>query len=163
MKRKLILILPALFFTLIFATCRKDPGPITDFYFQCKINGKNYILALGNNITCEILADTTLLLGGNIGFQALGIGIINITEKPTKDTVFILDNNPRCGATYKNSTITYDKYDTDSLYTGQLHIIILNKINKIIQGTFHFKAYNSYRNDSVSVTDGVFRLHYIIS
>ena len=56
-----------------------------------------------------------------------------------------------------------DIYKTDSRHTGELQITTLDKTNKIIQGTFCFKAYKALRNDSVSVTDGTFRLHYIIS
>lgn len=153
--------MPVFFFTLIFATCRKNPTPTYDFYFQCKINGQTYIPGLGNGLTCELLADTTLLLGGNLGYQALGIGINDTTQ--IKVTTYILNEIIGRRGDYKNSTLTNDRYFTDETHTGQLHITTLDKTNKIIQGTFYFKAYNSYRNDSISITDGKFRLHYITS
>ena len=160
MKNKLIF-LPIIFFSLIFATCKKQPDTSNDFYFQCKINGQIYIPGLGNDLTFEILADTTLILGGNIGYQTLGIGINDNTK--IKDTVYLLNQIIGRQGDYKNSTLVNDRYFTDSVHTGELHITTLDKTNKIIQGTFFFKAFNAYRNDSVSVTDGTFRLHYIIS
>jgi hypothetical protein len=163
MKNKLF-ILPALFFSLIFATCEKNPIPDpNDFYFQCKINGKTYIPGMGNGLTCELLEDTTLLLGGNLGYESLGIGIINVTGQSIIPTTYILNDNPRQSGDYDNSPLVNDIYKTDATHTGQLTITTLDKTNKIIQGTFYFKAYNAYRSDSVSVTEGKFRLHYIIS
>lgn len=64
---------------------------------------------------------------------------------------------------YKNSTLTYDRYFTDSNHTGQLNITSLDKTKRIIQGTFYYKAYNEYRNDYVNVTDGKFRLKYKVN
>ncbi len=160
MKNKLIL-LPAIFFILSFATCKKHPDKSNDFYFKCKINGQTYIPGLGNDLTCELIADTTLLLGGNLGYEALDIGINDNTQ--IKVGLYFLNEIIGRQGSYKNSTLTNDRYFTDSLRTGQLHITTLDKTNKVIQGTFYFKAYNSYRNDSVSVSDGTFRLHYITS
>jgi hypothetical protein len=162
MKNKLIF-LPVIFFSLIFATCKKQPDTSNDFYFHCKINGEMYIPGLGNDLTCELLGDTTFLLGGNIGFRTLAMGIIKLDRHPIITSIYILNNNLQQKAYYKNSTILNDKYETDSSHPGELHINTLDKTNKIIQGTFFFKAYNAFRNDSVSVTDGTFRLHYIIS
>jgi len=148
----------------ISASCKKntDPDP-NSFYFQCKINGQTYIPGLGNGLTCEILADTTLLLGGNIGFESVDIGIIKLDKISITVTTYILNNNLQQNGFYDNSPLVNDIYKTDSTRTGELNITTLDKANKIISGTFYFKAYNSYRNDSVSVTDGKFRLHYIIS
>ena len=156
--KKIALFLTALI--TISASCKKttDPGS-NDFYFRCKIDGQTYIPnSCANCITCAILGDTTFLLGGNAGFDAIAIGIIYkpaITQK-----TYNLNSNIANGGTYKNSTITNDRFDTDSLHFGQLQIITLDKTNKIIEGTFHFNAYNSYRNDSVSITDGKFRWKY---
>jgi len=162
--KKIFFVLPPLFFTLIFATCNKDLSPTANpFYFQCKINGQTYIPGMGNGLTCELLEDTTLLLGGNLGYQALSIAIINVTGQVVTTITYILNDNPRQSGLYDNSPLVNDIYKTDVTHTGQLTITTLDKTNKIIQGTFYFKAYNAYRNDSVSVTEGKFRLHYIIS
>jgi hypothetical protein len=158
--KKLLFILPALFFTLIFATCKKNPTPDNNYpYFQCKINGKTYIPNnCANCLTCTIYQDTIFLLGANAGFEALTIGINDNTE--IKATSYILNEIIGRQGTYKNSTLTNDRYFTDETHTGQLTITTLDKTNKTISGTFYFKAYNAYRNDSVSVTDGKFQLNY---
>lgn len=161
MRNKLY-ILPALLFALIFTTCKNvtPPGP-NDFYYQCKINGQRYVPnSCANCLTCTIYQDTIFLLGANAGFETVGIGIINISGQPISATTYILNNNPRSGADYKNSTAPIDIFNTDTNHIGQLEIITLDTTNKIIKGTFYFKAYNSYKNDSVSVTDGDFRLKY---
>lgn len=162
MKKKLF-ILTALFFSLIFATCEKNPIPDPNgLYFRCKINGKLYIPnSCANCITSTILKDTIFILGGNSGYETLGIGINDNTQ--IKVTTYILSDFIGRQGDYKNSTLTNDRYFTDANHTGQLQITTLDKTNKIIEGTFYFKAYNPYRNDSISVTDGVFRLKYTIN
>jgi hypothetical protein len=155
-------ILPALFFTLIFVTCKKNPTPDNDYpFFKCKINGEVYIPnSCANCITCAILGDTTFLLGGNAGFQAVDIGIIKLDKVPISRTSYILDNNLQQNGTYDISPLVNDIYKTDVTHTGKLTINTLDKTKKIIEGSFYFKAYNAYRNDSVSITDGKFRLNY---
>ena len=162
--KTLLLILGALFFTFIFAACRKTtpPGP-DDFYFRCKIDGRLYIPnSCANCITCTILGDTTFLLGGNAGYESVTMGIIKLDNNPITTTIYSLNNNLQQNGFYDNSTLVVDIFKTDILHTGQLQITALDKTKRIIQGTFYFKAYNAYRNDSVNVTDGKFRLKYTI-
>lgn len=151
-------------FTLIFATCNKPQDTVPDpnsFYFRCKINGQTYIPnSCANCITCSILGDTTFLLGGNAGFEAVFIGVINTTGVQIISTAYVLNDNPRYGATYKNSTTTNDRFDTDATRTGQLVITSLDKSNRIVTGTFYFQAYNPVQNKTVDVTEGIFRLRY---
>jgi hypothetical protein len=155
--RFLSLIFIAVFF--MSNSCRKNPLP--EYYFTCKINGQEYIPnGCANCITCLVLGDTTFILGGNRGFEALVIGIIKLDRVPISQEIYLLNDNPQQGATYKNSTTTYDKYETDQSHIGRLQISDLNRADKIISGNFFFKAYNSFRNDSVNVTDGRFRLKY---
>ena len=160
--KKIPFILPAFFFTLIFVSCKKDPTPDNNYpYFQCKINGQTYIPNnCANCVTCSILGDTTFLLGGNAGFQALDIGIIKLDKIPISETTYVLNNNLQQNGTYDISPLVNDIYKTDATHAGQLTITTLDKTKRTIQGTFYFKAYNTYRNDSVSVTDGKFRLNY---
>jgi hypothetical protein len=106
-----------------------------------------------------LLGDTTLLINGNAGFESVAIGIINATSQPIEAITYTLNDNPRSGADYKNSTVLTDIFNTDKNHTGQIKVIKLDKANKIIQGTFYFKAYNAYRNDSVSITEGKFLLN----
>ena len=106
------------------------------------------------------MGDTVLLLEANRGFEALGMGIIKLDRIPITQSTHILDGVPQHSADYKFSTTTYDIYRTDSTHTGELFIEALDKPSKIIKGRFYFKAYNAYRNDSVNVTHGMFRLKY---
>lgn len=141
--------------------CNKPTSPKPDeIYFQCKIDGRLYIPnSCANCITCTIYKDSIFLLGGNAGFEALAIGIINYPNVVEKS--YLLSNKSN-GGTYKNSTTYDDKFETDSTHTGFLEIKFIDQTKRIIEGTFYFKAYNSFRNDSVSITEGKFRLKYTI-
>lgn len=146
------------------ASCKKneypEPGP-NDFYFRCKIDGRLYIPnSCANCMVGKILRDTVYLMNGNSGFESVLIGI-NDGEIFGKKNYLLNDKIGRQGG-YDNSSIVEDIYKTDSSHVGQLEITSLDKTKRIIQGTFYFKAYNNYRNDSVSVTDGKFRLKYTI-
>ncbi len=96
----------------------------------------------------------------NAGFETILIGIINASGIPIINKGYILNDNPRYGATYKNSTTTTDRFDTDAIRTGQLIITSIDKTNRIVIGTFYFQAYNPIQNKTVDVTDGIFRLRY---
>lgn len=154
--RKFIVILLSL--SVFGAQCRK--GPITDsFYFRCFVDGKEYIPnKCANCITCTIYQDTIFILGGNRGFETLGIGI-NDKYKIKVGTYDLNEITGRKGD-YKYSTLVNDRYFTDSYRTGMLNINLIDVNNKIIEGSFYFRAYNEYRNDSVNVTNGSFRLKY---
>lgn len=157
-------ILPAFLFTLIFATCYKSdttPNP-NSFYFQAKINGQIYTPnGCTNCLTCLILRDTILILGGNNGFQTLGFEIHD-TNKIHSTTYNLSEMFGKVGD-YKNGTDPSDRYFTDYNHKGILQITELDKTNKMIKGLFHFSAFNTLRNDSVTVTDGQFRLRYSIN
>jgi hypothetical protein len=142
-------------------SCRKNP-PSGQYYFKCTVAGQEYIPDnCANCLVVKLLGDTTLILGANKGFETLGIGINDKSQ--IKPTQYILNNIIGRRGDYKNSTVTYDRYFTDSLRTGLLKIISLDKVNYTISGEFSFRAYNSYRNDSISITNGSFRLKYTIN
>ncbi|MGN6438864.1 MAG: DUF6252 family protein [Agriterribacter sp.] len=44
--------------------------------------------------------------------------------------------------------------------TGQLIITSLDKLDRIVSGTFYFKAYNPVQDKVVNITEGKFRLPY---
>lgn len=142
----------------IFSKCRKDES-LPDFYFRCNVNGQEYLPNnCANCIQCSLLGDTTLILRGNRDFETLGMLIKDIAF--IKEGIYTLNNNTGRVADYKNSTLTNDRYFTDATNTGILSIFLLDKTNKIIQGAFYYKAFNGYRNDTVRVSDGKFRLRY---
>ncbi len=109
-------------------------------------------------MVAKLLGDTTLLINGNAGFETILIGIINKPE--IIQNSYLLNSNIANGGTYKNSTITTDRFDTDATRTGQLVITSLDKRNRIIIGTFYFQAYNPIQNKTVDISDGQFRLKY---
>lgn len=146
--------------TFLNASCNKERLP--EYYFKCKLNGQEYVPDnCANCRDCKLLGDTTLMLRGNRGFETLGIGIND--KGGIKTGNYLLHEVIGRRGDYKFSTIPNDRYFTDATHTGQLIITELDKINKIISGTFYFKAYNSFRNDSVTVTEGKFRLQYKIN
>ena len=78
------------------ASCKKNPSePDPDsFYFQCKINGQLYIPNnCANCMSGTLLGDTTLLINGNAGYEAILIGIIKLDQIPISQISYILDNN----------------------------------------------------------------------
>jgi hypothetical protein len=152
------LLLLSFFIILCSNNCKKAP-PLGDFYFRCKVDGHDYIPNNCANCTqCDFLGDTTLILGGNRGFETLGIGLNDVSG--IKPATYDLNNVLGRRGDYKNSTLVDDRYFTDSTRTGEIIINSIDINNKVISGTFYFKAYNAFRADSVNVTDGKFRLQY---
>ncbi len=144
----------------VFATCKKEDNPVTEnLYFKCKLNGQDYIPSnCANCLQCEILHDTTFILGGNTGFQTLGIGIND--GQGIKVISYTLNEVIGRRGDYKSSTIANDRYFTDASHVGLLTISSLDKTKKIITGTFSFTAYNAIQNNTVNITEGSFRLKY---
>ncbi|MBC7413096.1 MAG: hypothetical protein H7331_11670 [Bacteroidia bacterium] len=142
---------------IFFICCNKEHLP--EYYYQCNVDGQVYKPnSCANCLTCTIYRDTIFLLGANRGFEALAIGIID--RNSVTATSYILNSGYANGGTYKNSTTVTDRFDTDSIRTGILNIIQVDKTNKIVEGTFSFSAYNPVQNKIITVTDGKFRLHY---
>jgi hypothetical protein len=153
--RQLFLILTASFF--LAASCNKEHLP--EYYFKCKVNGQEYVPDnCANCRTADILGDTILILGGNRGFETLGIGIND--NGGIKIGNYILNGIIGRRGDYKFSTTPNDRYFTDATHTGQLTITTLDKTNKIIAGTFYYDAYNAIQNKTIKITEGKFRLQY---
>jgi hypothetical protein len=158
MKYKFLLIASLFFITITANKCKKEP-PLPEFYFRCKVDGQDYRPnGCPNCLTCAILGDTTFLLGANRGYEVVTVGVID--NSGFKNTDYLLNHIISSRGTYKNSTTVDDRYYTDSLRTGNLIISLIDKSNKIIEGTFSFQAYNLVQNKTVSVTGGKFRLQY---
>lgn len=159
--KKIFFILPPLFFTLIFATCKKNPMPDNNYpYFECKINGQRYIPnSCANCLSFMILEDTSLIGAANRGFETIRFGINDPAAIQVKN--YPLINTGGMRATYKNSTTTDDYYRTQNFNPGSFKITEINKSTKTIKGTFSFIAYHSFRpKDSVIVSEGSFRVPY---
>ena len=144
---------------LLAASCEKqDPNP-AQFYIRCKIDGQDYLPNnCANCMRGQILRDTVFLMNANAGFESVGVGVFDGSRISTK--TYILNAGPSASADYDNSPQVNDIYKTDSARTGELRITTLDKANKIIAGTFYFKAYNPVQNKTVNITNGEFRLKY---
>lgn len=144
----------------IFSKCNKEDA-LGEYYFQCKIDGELY--RPNNCANCkraQLLGDTTFLLNGNAGFESVGLGVIKLDKEPVVTGNYILNMNPQINGYYDNSPQVDDIFKTDSLRTGQLIIESLDKPNRIVSGTFYFKAYNPVQDKIVNITEGKFRLKY---
>lgn len=109
----------------------------------------------------KLLEDTTLIANGNAGFETIRFGINDKTGIQVK--AYELINQVGNRATYKYSTTTDDYYRTQDFNPGSFQITEVDKSKRIIRGTFHFVAYHSFRpNDSVIVSEGIFRIKYTI-
>lgn len=144
----------------LFATCKKDPPyDPNGYYIRCKVNGQLYLPEnCANCMTCDLIGDTLLLIGANRGFETLVIGVRDSLSVHIGH--FPLNNSYNHNAYYKNSPITYDIFRTDSFHTGQINILKLDKGLRIVEGNFEFMPYNNYRNSTVSITEGIFRLKF---
>lgn len=152
---KLILLIASVLF--LSGACEKEHLP--EFYFKCKVDGKEYVPDnCANCVISEILRDTVLILGGNKGFETLGVGINDTRGIQTGN--YILNEVVGRRGDYKFATTPIDRYFTNNTHNGNLSITTFDKINKIIAGTFYFTAYNAVQNKTVKITDGKFRLQY---
>lgn len=142
------------------ATCKKDPPyDPNGYYIRCKLNGQLYLPEnCANCMTCDLIGDTVLIIGANRGFETLGFGIRDLNL--IKPINYPLNEELRHRADYKKNPLVQDRYYTDASHTGELNITKLDKSLRIIEGNFYFTAYNAYQNNTVSVTNGIFRLKF---
>ena len=151
----------AITFLFVLTKCKTDP-PTTDpnsFYLKCKVDGQAYLPEnCANCMTCDLIGDTVLIIGGNRGYETIGFGIKDLGA--IKQISYPLNESLLHRADYDNSPIVQDRFFTDASHTGQLNITKLDKPGRIIEGNFSFIAYNAYQNKTVSVTEGIFRLKF---
>jgi len=145
---------------LLSSSCNKDK-PSTDFYFQCKVDGIVY--KPDNCANCEtkdFTGDTSLILGANMGNEALAIGLIK-SPSLTTGSYNLANPSSKFSGLFDNTIGNpSDIFRTDSIRTGVITITELDKANKIIVGTFNFDAFNIPQNKVVRITEGKFRLNY---
>jgi hypothetical protein len=159
MKNTYSILLLLSIFTIFTASKCKTVVATPEFYFKCKVDGKEYVPnSCANCLVAKILKDTTFILGANKGYETLGIGINDNSQ--IKVTSYNLNGVIGRMGDYKFSTSTNDRFFTDTTHLGVLTINSLDKTNRMIEGTFYFKAYNSLTNTEVNITEGSFRLNY---
>ncbi|MBB1287301.1 hypothetical protein HRH25_23195 [Flavisolibacter sp. BT320] len=154
MRQLLTLVLLSFFMG---AACNKEKLP--EFYFTCKVDGKEYVPDnCANCRTAKVLRDTVFLINGNRGFETVRIGLND--KDGVQQKTYVLNGSFSGSAAYDNSPSVLDIFKTDSVRTGVLNITSVDKAQKTISGTFSFDAYNAVQNKTVKVTEGKFRLKY---
>src|SRR5215213_2600168 len=144
---------------LLSASCEKQNNNTAQYYIRCKIDGLDYLPNnCANCMRGQILRDTVFLMNANAGFQTVGMGLYDGNGVSAK--TYLLNGRPSGSADYKHSTTTNDIYKTDSTHIGELKITFIDKMNKILAGTFSFRAYNPVQTKTVNITNGEFRLQY---
>ena len=179
MKKTMLLALWLPLIAILFISCKKniDPLPIETATgantFGCKVNGVPYIPSGGdptiswypveggwikdvdNNRGLNIRT-----VSGNTRFidiyikvlDTVGVYKLNYNTQPFP--IAVRAENYGCYST-KNSNGSYNRYVTNSQYTGEVHVKQILP-GGIIAGTFHFTAYNQQTGETVSITEGRF-------
>jgi hypothetical protein len=148
-------------YIFLFAKCRKEEPLPDDYYIRCKVNDEDYWPnKCANCMRGQLLGDTVYLMNANAGYESVSIGIVKLDKIPITTTTYDLTGNPQQNGVYDNSPQVNDIFKTDSIHTGKLTITTLDKVNKIVAGTFHFDAYNPVQNKTVTISNGQFRLKY---
>ena len=157
MKSLLIILLSLV---LLSSNCKKDPLPT--FYFQCKVDGVLYEPDnCANCKTTELFGDSIILFGMNVSNGGIGIAVRkqNLNQGNYNFSKLLLENNAT--GSYDNTIGNpTDIFRTDSIRKGIISITELDKLNKIIVGSFAFDAFNIPQNKIVLITEGKFRLNY---
>jgi hypothetical protein len=92
--------------------------------------------------------------------EDFGIGIrdsLNFMSFPKNLT---LGRGTLANARFANDNCNCDFYDTSIFRGGNLNITKLDKINKIISGTFNVILYKVGCSDTIKITDGRFDMKY---
>lgn len=146
---------------LIAISCEKQNNNPAQYYIRCNIDGQDYLPNnCANCMKGQLLGDTTFLLNANAGYESVAIGIIKLDKTPIAVTTYVLNDNLQQSGVYDNSPQVTDIFKTDATSIGELKITTLDKVNKIVAGTFYFQAFNSVQNKTVIVSNGEFRLKY---
>ena len=146
---------------LVAISCEKKNNNPAKYYIRCNIDGQDYLPNnCANCMKGQLLGDTTFLLNANAGYESVAIGIIKLDKTPIAVTTYVLNDNLQQSGVYDNSPQVTDIFKTDATRIGELKITTLDKVNKIVAGTFYFQAFNSVQNKTVIVSNGEFRLKY---
>ena len=165
---KYILII-AVFLTS-FSCGKKNPytKKTTGKYFYCKIDGVDYypeqdpVFNSGKALIGKIENDDSLftISSYNLKDEDISIGVWDATQISLKSYTLSLNKAYSSSATYDNTPLGSGQYNTDSLNLGSIVITKLDKVQKLIEGTFSFKCYNQLTNKTANITDGEFSLFF---
>ncbi|MEZ4906558.1 MAG: hypothetical protein R2771_02690 [Saprospiraceae bacterium] len=178
--KSIIVLISFFLLGILFSGCEKDPyadAKENHRFFRCKVNGKewhneSYDWFYGDDSAMEYyLAPDSI--------ESSGRFIIKMNYYPNENTleslVVHIDRNLKVGenriSKYLKNEITNDSfakstfnifkpeykfYYPDETYKNQVNIIDIDSTNRIIKGTFEFRAITEDGRDTVLVTDGEF-------
>ena len=162
---------------LVFSSCKKniETLPVTTESgantFGAKINGENW-----GPLGFGIVPTAPTLEARFWGDSSVFINVRNFSRSPVETEmeiylqnialprIYILNQNtdifPNHSASYayylkRNFTVT-DEWVTSSTATGQVQVTKIDRVNKIIAGTFSFTADAKYGSAPIVVTEGRF-------
>ena len=159
--KNILLILFSLFFL---SSCGRKTNSSNGNYFNCRVNGIYWEPDKGGlgeyTLTAKLLYNQTVLsIDAVKGIEDINIGIIDTLQVEERTYSLAQNLAYHSAALYDNNNST-NQYETDSSHQGLLTLTKLDKTNMKVEGTFHFKAFNSILNDSVNITDGRFSIGY---
>ena len=160
MKQITIYLLAIAAITLSCNSCKKETTP--EFYYKCKLNGQDYTYySCPNCLYCNILGDTDLTISASASNESIACWHNDNNGIKLGKYDLISKGNP--GGGYANQPYISNYYYTDSINNGKLEITELDKVNRIVAGTFYFNAYCAKYDSTVHITEGKFRLKYTIN
>lgn len=160
---KLITITTASILLLLFCGCRDNsPTPTGSSFFSCKIDGQlfspPYKNDWGHRSVEARLDGYNLYIDGATSERSVGI-TIKESGSIKLNTPYILGPNPSDNVGMYDADLDIGWYVTDSINNGQLIITSYGGRGQAITGHFYFSAYDSTKNDTVHITDGVFSMY----
>ena len=160
MKNVVIYLMSFFLATMIGASsCQKKAEPKRDF--ECKVDGNYFTYGGGpNDIQCYTQGDTSLNIMGSLNNESVAIWRTDLNGIKLGNYLLNSSGNP-AGGVYRNQPYISNIYYTDSSRFGFLSITELDPTNKIVAGTFYFKAYCQKYDSAVNITEGRFRLNYL--
>jgi hypothetical protein len=135
--------------------------------FGCYVDGIPYVTKKGSgfnpdDINANIYNDSSVYISGNKGTPRWYLAM-NTKFFYQEGAYFMGGTYPYLGniSIYTDGTIPNNdtEFSTDSINTGILQINKFDKVNRIISGTFNFKAKNG-ANKIINITDGRFDIKY---
>ncbi len=176
-KNKLNRIFILLLFIATFTSCKKETltsaTQVGANTFSCRVNG---VIHIPNNEAFSVDAiSTRMYLNDDPNFYNLTV-LTNYSRKKPAEKIYITLYKVNQPGIYKlvSSEFRFGEYrvlvpepfggiiyDSRTLNNGEVNITKLDRVNKIISGTFSFEAINKNNaNDKVSITDGRFDLKF---
>lgn len=178
------LILKTFLLTILFIGCKNDddltpieqlPPPTTEGKntIGCLVNGQPFTdKGIMNNFYQLVDGEYFLAINWDSPSQAdypvgqIGLFRINVEEGKTYQLNFsrraddILTKGTAYYANINENSEFYGEYETNEMYTGEVHFTRFDEQNGIMSGTFQFQAQEITSGDVITITDGRFDLRF---